>query len=385
MSVESSPMNSPRQPRIVAFFLKVTVALVSIILTVAAILVGFNFYLSKFWSVNEYSLLLWRLELADFSPEYVFWGKNHCDLYPDYCNFPEEKILPQRIVKYGDCDNDPEPLNVVFVGDSFTVGPWLVDEDVYSSTFSKHLSETTNHCVASMRLATHATGTQQQYARFLDTVEQLHPDLVIWQLYYNDTFDDEEYNLFDIQNGQLVRHKLWLHPIIWAGKLNQLHPFIPTTSLGKYILYVGQTKDLFRVKKSWDGEVHTETEKILDSIDQLASRYHFQWFTTLAPLECELTDIQCDENTKRQESLRKILLKRDNFLSMYEPSLLASSTASVAGITTDHDSWFNRVEDPAPPGNRHLSKEGNQMTGEILFQNYELTATKSATVSGEAK
>lgn len=358
------------------FLKKLLVAVISVVFTFTVLLLLANFFLTRFWKVDDYYLALWRLDHADFSAKYIFWAKSHCTLNPNFCNNPEEKILPNRVVFYGDCENDPHPHRVLFVGDSFTVGPWVYDEQVYTSHFAEKLSEATNHCVISMRLATHATGTQQQYARLLDTVDELKPTLVIWQFYYNDVFNEQDYNIFSLEGDKLVRKQLWYHPIVWAGKINQLHPKMRETGLGRYLLYTAQLKDILHLRTDWYTEGKQKWVKILDEVDQLANTHNFEWYTTIAPLECELTQEACDDNTEKQEILRSILKDRGNYLSMYELKVTASGSATVAGATTDHASWFNHTDDPAPPGNRHLSKEGNQLTGDILFQNF-MQATPS--------
>lgn len=351
----------------------------STLLSIVAVVVTTNVGLHFFWKGESDAHFLWTLDSAFFSPDYIFWSDSACQ--SDTCEQPEEAYLTRKVLRYGNCQAGVPEVTYLFVGDSFTWGPWAEDEQTFPAVFGQRMSTETSECIVVERLATMGTGTQQQFARFVDVIDQLHPDVVIWQFFWNDMYEDQHYGTFSVLENSLLRKKNWIHPMFLAGFLNQHIPGLREIALGKYLMYLGESRDLFR---QWDPEYGRldENALIFQQMDTLAKQHSFVWYTTFAPVECELLNIDCDGADGDTARLKDFLKTHTAFLPMdsltSSPVISTASPSAILGSSVS-ERLFNTSDDPAKAGWRHLSVEGNAWSGQLLLQNFRnVTATSSA-------
>lgn len=324
----------------------------------------------------------WTIDRTVYSPRYIYWGKNYCEVFPQNCEAPEEELVTNKPEVFNSQGlSDKECKKILFLGDSYTFAPWTKRGESYAAIFSKLYASEKNQCVVLYRVATGGVGNDQELARFIDVVEPLHPNIVVWQFYENDLFENVVAELFSVKNGTLYRDNAYLNIRFLGGFINQRVPLVRNTAIGKHLMFLGETTDVFHV---WPINPYNQEQvivynqkkvvKMLDYMDGLGKLYQFTNFTTLAPVECGIVQKHpCQEGSLRlHQVLKDILLTRSNYLSMEtlsgDNNILGSQiNREEAG---DGEDLFNVVDDKNPPGARHLSVKGNKKFGTIFYENY---------------
>lgn len=278
-------------------------------------------------------------------------------------------------------------IKILFLGDSFTVSPWTPKGESFPAMFSKRYALSEKKCVKMYNFSSGGSGNDQQLAAFLNVKDQLKPDIVIWQFYFNDFQDNVRQALYDPVNQSLKKRFVWNNTIFLAGFLNQNVPFLSSTTLGMHIMHIGETKDIFRNWPISFGDQEKlfkyNSDKIrllLRKMQKAANANSFSLYTTLAPLECQIIpSITCKWSIgDQQDKIREILIENSTYVAMDHPD----ETQSVLGLSYDEkflnsqDYPFNTDKDVNAPGSRHLSNYGNLKFGSILFDNFVYVNTK---------
>ena len=319
----------------------------------------------------------WTLDTTTYSPRYVYWGKSYCELFPQDCPKPEGEYLthaPEIFMQ----ENNTSCKTVLFLGDSFTVAPWTNKGESYAAVFSQKFALENKTCVRMYRIATGGVGNDQELARFTDVVKMIHPHIVLWQFYENDLFENVIAELYAFRGSGLYRKNAYLNTRFIAGFLNQHIPLLRNTAIGRHIMFLGEFIDVFRVwpMNPYNGEEmivynRRKVPRLLAVMGDLAKSYQFVFYTTLAPLECEVDQgFSCPWSSDRnQQILSEILQKNSKYISM---DGTPRKNSTVLGVTFNRkdDQLFDVVHDRNPPGARHLSPEGNKKYGTLLYENY---------------
>lgn len=360
---------------------KILLALFSLEIAVILLLVFANYYLDKINLAQQSRYLAWTIYETKYSPKYIYWGKSYCELSPQDCRYNEEQVLTHKVEIFSAPKSKQAEncIKILFLGDSFTVAPWMPEGGSYASEVSRGYAETNNICVRQYRLATGGAGNNQEFARFSDVVGQIQPDIVIWQFCRNDFYENIMYSLYKVENNELVKRNTLYNFTFLAGFLNQRIPFLAESTLGKHLVYLGEFKDVFHY---WQADIE-EFESIISynklqiplliaEMKKLSEANNFKLYTTLAPLEKQAISMRTNEPQYdiMQDILREILQAGSNYISMES---LDINHSEVLGEFTPKDngltSLFGHPMDKAPVGARHLTFEGNAYYGAILLQN----------------
>jgi len=364
------------------FFKVLLIIIISFFFSLLILFVGINFYLKWSGKAKESKYLHWHLLNSRYSSKYIFWDKSHCEKFPGDCNFPEEEFVSFPVEVFNPTNNERciEYTKILFLGDSFTDAPWTKEGESYSSVFSKKLAEYKQKCVYQYRLATAGTGTDQQLAIFLDLVDKLDPDIVIWQYYYNDLFDNIKQALYDPYNQKLIKRFTLNNSVFLAGFLNQNLPFLRESTLGKHLMYLGETRDVLR---NWPVSVHNQKtifeynkEKMtlaLNNMGEVAKEKDFAFYTTLASLECQvILTIPCWYLGVLNNFVRDELKENSDYIAMDQFGEKYQNVLGLSAIdqVNPEDYPFETERDINPAGARHFSIAGNNQFGSVLFENY---------------
>lgn len=340
-----------------------------------------NLFLSLIDTKKPTNNLTWTLDATKYTPEYIYWEPPVCEQKPRECDYPEENFLPYNVEFYGDNNNCRYTTRILFLGDSFTDAPWVNDYESFASEFSRRYAQKNDVCVHTLRLSTGGTGTDQQYKKLIDNVVQLSPDIVIWQFFANDFFENITLALYTVKNKQLVPLPTYKNSIYIAGALNQRLPIVRDAPLMKFLTSTLQTKDVFGfwpvTFKDQKEVISYNKEKIsilLERATQLGEEKGFTLFTTIAPLECVwVPNRECPAPYNEYDlALRSLLENHPKFLSVGSPKNDFSSHV-LGSSTMDSEypeKYFNSTDDKGEPGTKHLSKEGNTMFGNLLFNSF---------------
>lgn len=312
---------------------------------------------------------------ADFDIRYVYWNKPYCQ---ENCENDLERIATSKVLKigadYGNCQR------VLFIGDSFTDSPWDGQGKSYAEHFLINLSEDRQSCYELVRFAASGSGSDQQFAKLIDVVAEVEPDLVFWQFFYNDMYDNIYNPLFIKKDQKFVRVNALQNSYFWAGWLYQHVFFIKYLKLADVLLYTGENRkdarvDWQQIQSPEQSVINFNVQKyayLFRQAQALEKEYNFKLFTTLSPLECEFAYPDSCENLstetrsylgdhKLQSVLEVILEQNSTFISMYKNDSLTEEQN-----LNSEDFWH--VEKQV--GARHLGASGQEKAGRILFLNF---------------
>jgi hypothetical protein len=358
---------------------KILLVFVSIAVSFVVLLLALNLYIkSTGLDSNKNTYVKWTLDVTAYSLRYLYWGKSYCQLFKDKCEHPEEMFLTDNIVYiYPDnisFDSKQDCVEILFLGDSFTRSPWTEFSQQYPTQFSQHYSNHNSVCVKQLKLATGGANNDQEFLRFSDVVDEIKPDVLIWQFYENDLWENVKNEILRVDGEKLSRKSSITNFLFIAGFLNQRIPFIRNTALGDYLLYLGESGDVFR---QWNSSLSSPQQiskynqqkipLLLLEMEKLSAKYDFESYTTLSPLECQYSTKYEDVcNDYFQNFLRQILVTHSNFVSMEPPE-----QRNILGVGTEPSSHlFNTKQDNNPPGYRHLSPSGNEYFTSVMFDNF---------------
>lgn len=315
------------------------------------------------------------VENAKFDSRYVFWENPNCI---ENCENYLDSIATSEIMQFGIQTGDCR--RVLFLGDSFTDSPWDGKGKSYAEHFVSNLAINEGSCYELLRLAASGSGTDQQFAKFFDVVGQIKPDMVVWQFYYNDMYDNIYKPLFEESQTGFMRIRAWSNAYFWSGWLYQNISILQHSQLGAFLLYMGELKK--DLKLDWYAIETDESQVLIDfneikltyligEMKKLEKQYGFQFVTTLSPLECEFISPQnCHDPIEGisfaneefiQHQLERILQENSNFISMYKNDSLSAEDSLNA-----NDFWYEEKQ----VGARHLGATGQEKVGKILFINY---------------
>lgn len=360
------------------------IIIISTLLTTTLFMVGANYYVKRVGVNRVWGPGNWIMtEKYRFSLKYIYWSRSWCELNPQKCQFTEEKILPFPVKTYvqNNVSACSSHVRIMFVGDSFTLAPWTRPGDTYSDEFARNYANFNAKCVTLFRLASSGVGTDQEFARFLDVLDVTKPNIVVWQFYYNDFYDNIKQALFDVQNENLVRRSTWNNNLYIAGFLNSHIPFLWPSALGIQLLNNGLLIDPFRSwpasTNNYDEVIKYNTNKmmaILQYLNKIATDNKFSLFTTSAPLECKIVEsIPCRKTVASyDEYLHTLLVNNSVFINMEaKPTLATDNIVNQENDVINYGDMFNTTDDKGFPGTRHFSNTGHIYFGRILFENYK--------------
>jgi hypothetical protein len=361
---------------------KISAAALSLFFTIICLGVAANYYLLFTNQGQVASFYDWIIDKGEYTPQYLFWGAPWCDTHPDKCTHALEKISNDTVARI--CPTETQPLvetkTIVFLGDSFTTSPWSELSNSYPFQVARLYADRFSVCVRPVVLAMGGTGASQQLAFFEDHVASIQPDIVIWQFYFNDVYENNRQRLHLISfEGTVSRRTALRYPLFWAGYINQHIPLLRRSTLGQHALYVTTNRGVF---SSWEVDEKDATRMIsennlfisslLKEMDALGTKHSFRFITTVAPLECRFdssvkNEDHCLVGIKYQDSIIDTLTAHGKYVSMEEST--ESAHTRVLGVTSNAPRLFNTDVDPGKPGYRHLSIEGNAFFSSVLFEN----------------
>lgn len=296
-------------------------------------------------------------------------------------------------------DSIDQTFKVLTVGDSFTYGHALANEQTMPAHLEKILNES-GYDVNVFNAGVPGYGVDQHYRMALELLDPIQPNLVIVNLHVTDFWDSNDNCLFRrVGAGRYL-------PVPGAGNFQywQLHlvtklpSSIINSKLGGALLAL--------LNERWNplcsvGATRFENDVVLDKIRYLLTTLHhqleeqdvalmitagaFQGYFDEFLLPDSLTQPHRDEHQAIKHSLQdqfeildvnEELEKRRRYLEQAQLALFsASEAASLSGLVVELQPvplglFFNTSENEAetPPGYFHLNSYGNQVFAEAVAQ-----------------
>ena len=328
------------------------------------------------------------LRLANYNPQ----------ISTDWQLLPSRRILDTDLIMthpkffhpdyYG---NSNDNLTVIALGDSFTMGYEMSRDQSYTRVL-KRLLEDSLGSVTVFNAGVGDTGTDQQLRLFKKFfLRNTKPDIVIWQLYRNDIYNNIVYPTYKISNDNK------LSPLDarynWAYQRMKLYNSIPLPAILKersYIVnllmyfYEARKHDQVPQDYNTDGLIRYGIDKILlaiEEMERLSLKHDFTvYYVLFVPqdeylisenLDSQISDSICpgkyDFNYGAHAKLQEILSNEKTFIPLRITSdELAHETGLPEPIISE-TIFLAPPKDEAPKGCRHYNEIG-----------YKLIATKIA-------
>jgi len=135
-------------------------------------------------------------------------------------------------------DKPPGTIRIMTLGDSFTIGYEVQQEETYSAILEKYL-RSKGYTVEVINTGVSGFGTAEELVFFQEEGLKYHPDVVILGYYENDQIDNRRSDLFRLVNDRLVLHKKEYLPAVkvrnflnsffvyrWLSEHSYLHNYL---------------------------------------------------------------------------------------------------------------------------------------------------------------
>jgi lysophospholipase L1-like esterase len=258
---------------------------------------------------------------------------------------------------------------IMVLGDSFTVSFPVARADSFPSVLERILNERSER-VRVMNLGMGDTGSDQQFKLMLTHIlPRITPDVVVWQFYANDTYDNIIKPLYSLETNALVplrardnwmyRRQRFYRSVPWPSVVENSHLF--TLLLRSY-----ETDLESQVPEGVDA-LDWSRRKIaaeIDRMNELARARGFHVYYALVAPEAMYRDDVPDGSTGFNDAaeyvqLRRILERQPTFIDgRFDSSSKEGATGSVL--------FADGVRDPSPAGARHLNERGYALLAERI-------------------
>ncbi len=159
-----------------------------------------------------------ELALRTIAPSHLAGSTRRFELDPDLiyrlrpratvtwssAEFTETSHTNSIGLRGGEIDPGSYGERILAIGDSFTYGHGVQDDETYPAVLERRLRASGRDVVV-LNAGVPGYSTDQSYAYFLREGAALHPDLVLVGIHCSDISDNYESPLFDVIDGTLVR------------------------------------------------------------------------------------------------------------------------------------------------------------------------------------
>lgn len=287
----------------------------------------------------------------------------------------------------------PEPrtddrFHIAIIGDSFSACDMFITQECYPQILEAMLA----HNGKKIHIQSYGMGgnnADMELRYFIDKILPTRPDLVIWQLYANDVWENVLFPVYIISDD----HRLvpYSGRENWAYKRQVFFNTIPMNRMALQSFVMRWILRLFEYK-SYDqspygndeGRVVWGLEKIrlgIEEMNRLSHEYGFKVLYVQIPTQSiYLTQAyspqyqwQYEYNIRVYNELHTILEKQEGYVPLAftsvpssEGNVLGAASLSVA------DRYYLHEDDANFLGDKHLNQEGNQVVAEQLMKRIHL-------------
>jgi hypothetical protein len=256
---------------------------------------------------------------------------------------------------------------IVTLGDSFTASFPVEEKDSYPRVLEQTLKERT-FGVRVLNVGMGDTGPDQQLKLFEKYVlPRVHPDIVVWQLYPNDTYENVIKAVYSMgDDGVLVPITATDNWMYRRQKFFDALPLpIPTKRSSYLINVLLRQYERGREAKVPEGKDKLEwgrkkIEREIDRMNQLAAQHGFTaYYTLVAPEAVYRADVPTGSigavEAVEFDRLLAIVDRQPTFIRgrFWSPTLEDSQLAATL--------FDNGTRDPSPYGTRHLNEAGYRL------------------------
>ena len=271
----------------------------------------------------------------------------------------------------------PGEKTIVALGDSFTEGFRISAAESYLGVLQDYLSRR-NIKARIINMGIGYSGNDQHLAVMKHIVlPRLKPDLVIWQFFFNDLYENTDLSLYRIDgDSRLVHHGItwnWLYmrekicrwipgPIEWIKKIQLVRLLLRATNNLRTV-YIPEEQ-----KKSPLAYSFRKSQLIVEEMVNLSEKHGFQLVFVLADLQGEHLVAEGKSYTDPSNTsfwchnaLRTMLSTRQGFIDTHFSSAdlpVVNARFSTRLTSVGKDLFMSGEKDFSFPGARHFNRYG---------------------------
>lgn len=320
-------------------------------------LINYNPYISTDWQLTSLNIIL-DTDLIMTHPKFF---------HPDY---------------YSDTDKD---LNIIALGDSYTIGSWIPLDQSYPRMLQRFLSDSLES-VSVFNAGVGDTGTDQQLSLFKKfLLPNIKPDIVIWQFYRNDIYNNVIYPTYKITSDNTLAPLDARHN--WAYQRLNLYNLIPLPKVLKehsYIVnalmhfYEGRRHD--QAPENYDNKSLRQygIDKIqlaIEEMEALSQKHSFTiYYVLIVPqdeymitdnIQSQVPDSGCLSkygfNYGSHGQLEEILSNKKNFIPLRVSNDQLAEETDLPKPIISETIFLDAREDRAVKGCRHYNEIGYKL------------------------
>ena len=267
---------------------------------------------------------------------------------------------------------DRERQTIVTLGDSFTKGYPVAQKVNYPSLLRERLAADGNPTNV-VDVGMGDTGTDQQLRLFeRDVIPRVDPDIVVWQLYPNDEWDNLIKPIYEIRNDALVQRDVTNDWFYVRGQLYRRVPLRSWLTESSYLF-----RHLLKMAERWQGSAVQEAfaekpwlwgfEKVrlaLVRMKSLAQAHDFRlYFVLVAPQA-----LYFSRETRSPESDRFMRGYDRLFeLSSSEPTFIDARFHEFDDRGPAEEIFVDGSRDLSAPGGRHFNEAGYRRLADLVY------------------
>jgi hypothetical protein len=272
-----------------------------------------------------------------------------------------------------DASNASSSTKIVFIGDSFTFGAFVDEEDSYPAQIEQIL-QASNSAISAYNAGVPGYGTDQTYFYLTEHVlKNVSPDILVWGFHINDIEDNETAPIYAIHDEKLVRQPLFWHYLFLKLRIdNSPLPRVIKESLLLNLLLNklknAQTNNMDLSDSTYREYAQKKLRLQLDSVNELARENDFKLLFVLMPNQPLLSEQPGEWDTRNYQIISEVLDEYSNFVNIPEiinqnkPDVLGASSTSI-----DTDDLFLSFDvEPVSESWRHPTALGNMVLAETI-------------------
>lgn len=280
--------------------------------------------------------------------------------------------------------------HIAVIGDSFSACDQFDQITCYPRYIHK-LFEQEGKNVQIFDYAAGMNNTDREFRFFVDRILPTHPDLVVWQLYTNDVWENVLFPVYLLSKDHRLNRVSGTEN--WAYKRQAFYNALPMKEvlLQSYVIrWVLRSfeRGMYNLSPYGDdeGRIAWGIEKIrleIEEMNRLSVQHNFHVIYALIPTQALFFDSppvpgrewMYSYNIRTHKAIESILEKQNVYVPIYFPSPHVSDAENIQ--TPVRERFYLHEVDPNILGDKHLNDAGNQAVAQQLVEQIHLLMNES--------
>lgn len=277
--------------------------------------------------------------------------------------------------------------HIAVIGDSFSACDIFVDIICYPQLIQGMLNNEGEKATITT-YATAGDNPDRELRLFIDKILPTHPELVIWQFYTNDVWENVLFPIYTISaDHQLTKvsgAENWAYKRQTLFEKLPMKQFILRTFVVRFLLRMFEYNRYYYSQGNDEDRIAWGSEKIrleIEEMNRLASIYGFKVLYSQIPSQSiYLDDTPPPEyrwvrgyNIRMYTAIEDMLKKQDGYVPVQFATRTTSESGAL-GATSEsvQDRYYMHDDDTNILGDKHLNQAGQQVVADQLMKRIHL-------------